>query len=158
MQRNFSRTDAAEDEKKRAQAQAQRDNEARRRQEIEGRRGLCTHLRFWQFCADRRCKRARQCAGDVEACFNHFWPQVPEDIKAEIRQAILFMRDGMPPRQAASEARAFVAQRKRIEQETMAREAARRVAPPEPDHVSAPIKITRAQAPARPIGPRVRGM
>jgi hypothetical protein len=158
MQQNFSRTDEAEIDKKRAQEEFMREQAARRRQELEGRRGLCTGLKFWHFCADKRCKRARQCAGDVGVCFNRFWPQVPEDIKAEIRQAILFMRDGMPPQQAATEARAFVAQRKQIEQETMAREAARRAAPPEPEPASAPIKITRAQAPARHIGPRVRGM
>jgi hypothetical protein len=75
--------------------------------------------------------------GDVEACFNRFWPHVPDDLKNEIRQAILFMRDGMPPRQAAIEAHEYVAQRKRIEQETMAREAARRAAPPEPEPASA---------------------
>ena len=54
------------------------------------------------------------------------------------------------------EARAYVAQRKRIEQEMLAREAAQRTAPPEPE--PAPVKIMRVRAPARHVGPRVRGM
>ena len=156
MQRKLSRTDAAEDDKKRAQEQAQRENEADRRQETESRRGLCTFLKFWQFCPDRRCKRARACAGDVAACFNLFWPQVPEDIKNEIRRAIELVRNGMPPHQAAIEARAFVAQRKRIDEETMAREAARAAAEAQPE--PAPVQITRTHAPAYRAGPRIRGM
>jgi hypothetical protein len=156
MQRKFSRTDAAEADKKRAQEEAQRENDARRREEIEYRRHLCTSLWFWQFCRDRRCKRAHKCAGDVEVCFNHFWPHVPDDFKNKIRQAIKLASEGMPPRQAASEACAFVAQRKRIDEEMMARAAARRAMPQEPE--PAPVQITRVRAPAHRVGPRIRGM
>ena len=156
MQRKFSRTDPAEDDKKRAQEQAQRENEARRRQQIESRRGLCTMLKFRLFCTDQRCKRARKCVGDAGACFDRFWPHVPEDLKNEIRQTIIFVNDGMPLRQAAIEARAFVAQRKRIEQDAIAREAARAAAPPPPE--PAPVQITRVRTPARHVGPRIRGM
>jgi hypothetical protein len=157
MHRKFSPTDPPpDDDKKRAQEEAQRENEARRHEALESRRGLCTFLKFWCVCTDRRCKRARQCAGDVEACFKLFWPHVPDDIKNEIRQAFKFMADGMPPRQAVIEAHEYVAQRKRIEQEMLAREAAQRTAPPEPE--PAPVQIIRVRAPARHVGPRVRGM
>jgi hypothetical protein len=44
MQRKFSRTDAAEADRKRAQEEAQRENEARRQEQIEYRRHLCTSL------------------------------------------------------------------------------------------------------------------
>ena len=81
---------------------------------------------------------------------------MPEDIKNEIRQAIVLMKEGMPPRQAAIEARAFVAQRKRIDEEMKAREAARRAEQPLP--APEPVKIARTHAPARHIGPRVRGL
>ncbi len=154
MQRNFSRIAEAEDEKKRAQEAAQRENEARRRRALESRRGVCTVLRFWEVCADKRCKRARGCAGDVEACFDLFWPQVPEDLKDEMRQAIVLVRDGMSPRQAMTEAREFAAQRRRIAQEMAAREAAPCAAPPPAE--SAPIRITRERPPTHHIGPRVR--
>jgi glycosidase len=156
MQKRFFRTDAAEDAKKRAQQQFMREQEARDRQQLESRRWLCTFLRFWRVCADRRCMRARQCAGDVEACFNRFWPHVPEDIKNQIRQTIKFMNDGMPPHQAAVAAIEYVAQRRRIEEETKARAAACAVAPP--PAAPAPVPITRVRAAAHRVGPRVRGV
>jgi hypothetical protein len=148
----------AEAEKKRAQEEFMREQQARDRERLEARRKLCTFLRFWMVCPDRRCTRARQCAGDVKACFGLFWPVVPEGTKNEIRQAIMFMNEGMPPRQAAIEARAFVAQRKRIDDEMKAREAARRAEQPLPESEPAPVKIARTHAPARLIGPRVRGL
>jgi hypothetical protein len=156
MQRKFSRMEEAEAETKRAQEEAQRENERFRREQIEARRKLCTFLLFWQFCADRRCTRARRCAGDVEACVRHFWPHVPEDLKNEIRQTIKFTSEGMSPREAAIAAKEYIAQRKRIEEAEKAREAARRAAQtlPEP----APLTITRTQAPAPRIGPRIRGI
>ena len=152
MQRKFSRMDEAEAEKKRAQEQFMREKQ----EQLEARRKLCTFLLFWQFCADRRCTRARRCAGDVEACFKLFWPQVPEDLKNEIRQTIKFANEGMPPREAAIAAKEYVAQRRRIEAAEKAREAARRAEQPLP--APAPVTITRTQAPARPVGPRIRGM
>jgi len=143
-------------EKKRAQQEAQRQIEANRREEHERRRGLCDLLRFSRFCADLRCKRARRCAGDVERCFNFFWPLVPDDTKNEIRHAITLMSEGVPPQQAAAEAREFVAQRKRIEQATLERDAARRPAPP-PVQMEPP-RVTRSAPPGQRCGPRVRGL
>jgi len=145
-----------EDEKKRAQQEAQRQIEANRHAERERRRGLCDLLTFWKFCADARCKRARRCAGDVERCFNLFWPQVPDDIKNEIRHAIKLRSQGVPPQQAADEAHEFVAQRKRIEQAALAREAARRSAPPPVP--TEPPRVTRNAPPGHRRGPRVRGL
>jgi hypothetical protein len=81
---------------------------------------------------------------------------VPEDIKNEIRQTIVFINEGMAPRQAALEARAYVAQRKRIDEEMKAREAARRAEQPLP--APEPVAITRTHAPARRSGPSVRGL
>ena len=156
MQRKFSRTDEAEDEKKRAQEEYGHEQEARDRERLEARRKLCTFLKFWTVCADRRCTRARQCASDVEACFGLFWPLVPEDNKDKIRQAIVFMNDGMAAGEAAVAAIAYVAQRKRIEEETKAREATRRAEQPLP--APEPVKIARTHAPARRSGPSVRGL
>ncbi len=121
------------------------------------RRKLCTHLLFWQFCGDRRCKRARACAGDVEACFKVFWPAVPEELKNQIRQTVIFLKDGMTPREASAAAAEYVEQRMRIAEANAAREAAEREAPP-PEPEPAPIKVTRAHPPVRFAGPRIRGM
>ena len=146
---------APDDDKKRRQEEFQREQEASRRQQLEGRRGLGNVLKFWQFCPDPRCKRANRCAGDVEVCFGHFWPHVPEDLKNTIRQTVKFASEGMPPRQAAAAAIDYVAQRKRIDEETMAREAVRAAqAPTEP--APAPVRITRTQPPPH-AGPRIRG-
>ena len=145
-----------EHEKKCAQQEAQRQIEANRREERERRRGLCDLLRFSRFCADLRCKRARRCAGDVERCFNFFWPLVPDDVKNEIRHAIKLRSEGVPPQQAAHEAREFIAQRKRIERATLEREAARRSAPP-PIQTELP-QITRSAPRDHQRGPRVRGL
>ena len=62
----------------------------------------------------------------------------------------------MPPRAVVAAASDYAARRKRIEDEALAREAARRAAPvlPEP----ARITITRTQTPARHAGPRIGGM
>jgi hypothetical protein len=114
--------DKAENDKRRAQEEALREIAANRRQEIENRRAFCTGLRFWQFCRDRRCKRARQCAGDAEACFRHFWPIVPDNLKNKIRQAIVFMSEGMAPHEAAAAAIDHVGQRQRIDDAMAARE------------------------------------
>ena len=155
MTRKSPRTGPApDDDKKRRQEEFQREQEASHRQQLEGRRGLCNLLKFWQFCPDPRCKRANKCAGDVEACFGHFWPHVPEDLKNTIRQTLKFVSEGMPPRQAIAAAIDYVAQRKRID-EQMAREAAH-TAPAPPERAPAPVRVTRTQPPPH-TGPRIRG-
>jgi hypothetical protein len=65
------------------------------------RRGLCTFLRFWAFCATRGCKRARACVGDQDACFARFWPQVPEEAKIWLRTAITARAQGRTPEEAS---------------------------------------------------------
>ena len=142
-----------DEEKERARQEFMREQEEHRRVQAEGRRRLCTVLKFPRFCADARCKRARRCAGDVEACFARFWPHVPEDVKNEFRRAIELAAGGMAPAEAAREARAYVAQRKRIAEELARRAAARAEAPVAPE--PAPAAVTRT-GPPRPTGPRIR--
>ncbi len=48
-------------------------------------REFCSLLRFWEFCGNSMCKHAKACAGDGEACFRHFWPQLPEEVKVVVR-------------------------------------------------------------------------
>ena len=156
MTREYPQTDAEEAEKKRGQEEFMREQETHDRHRREGRRQIGTFLRFPKFCGDRRCKRARACAGNVDACVMHFWPAVPENIKNQIRQTIIFLNEGMPPREAVAAARDYVAQRQRIAEANAAREAAQSAAASEP--APAPVKITRTHPPARFTGPRIRGM
>jgi hypothetical protein len=48
----------------------------------------CLALEFWRFCPRKCCKRARVCSGDAAACFAHFWPQVPIEVRAIYRRAL----------------------------------------------------------------------
>ena len=58
------------------------------------RRKLCTALNFWRVCERKVCRRARGCAGDANACFVHFWPHVPEEVKIRIQAGIVARRAG----------------------------------------------------------------
>jgi hypothetical protein len=157
MTRKFSQIDADDDEeeaeKKRKREEFMRQQEIYRHEQREARRQICSVLRFAKYCGERRCRRARACAGDADACFLRFWPAVPEDIKNLIRQSAIFMQQGMPPREAVAAALDYVAQRKRTAEANAAREAQ----PPAPPPAPAPVKITRTHPPARFTGPRVRG-
>ena len=118
MTREYPQTDAEEAEKKRRQEEFMREQETHDRHRREGRRQIGTFLRFPKFCGDRRCKRARACAGNVDACFMQFWPAVPENIKNQIRQTVIFLNEGMTPREASAAAADYVAQRRRIAEAT----------------------------------------
>jgi len=136
-----------------------RENEAWEREETEkrefvlrARRRFCTRLRFHRYCPDRRCRRAQRCTGNPNDCLGLFWPLLPEDFKNEMRQAIHLVAKGMPPKQAAVEAQAFVAERKRL-----AKELARRSAPPlAKDRATADDAAP--ATPARVYGPRIRAL
>ena len=85
----------------------------------------------------------------------HFWPAVPENIKNQIRQTIIFLNEGMPPREAVAAARDYVAQRQRVAEADAAREAAQY-----PQRPSPRPRRSRLRAPTRQrvTGPRIRGM
>ena len=157
MTKEFSPIDADDDEedaeKKRKREEFMRQQEIYRLEQREARRQVCSMLRFAKYCGDRRCKRTRACAGDADACFKTFWPAVPETIKNLIRQSAIFMRNGMPQREAVAVALDYVGQRERTAEANAAREAQPSAVPPSP----APIKITRTHPPARFAGARVRG-
>ena len=151
--------EAKDDEKERARQAFMREQAERDRAQSERRRRLCSFLKFPQVCGDARCKRARRCAGDVDACFARFWPQVPEEIKENIRHAIKLVGEGAPPHEAAIQAQAYVGQRRRIGEEIARREAARATGTPaEPASDAASIAVTRTHAPARVSGPRIRAL
>jgi hypothetical protein len=39
----------------------------------------CNLFRFWRACHEKRCRRARTCAGDMHACFEHHWRALTEE-------------------------------------------------------------------------------
>jgi hypothetical protein len=86
-----------------AQAQARHDAE-----QTEMRRVQCTLFQFWRGCALKRCRRARRCDGDPHACFERWWPLVPEVLKVQYRAAIVALGAGLSPHAAAQAARAEV--------------------------------------------------
>ena len=58
----------------------------------EDRRGMQrwvnSFLYFWNVYEASACKRRRGCAGDPHACFERWWPVVPEAVKVEYRATI----------------------------------------------------------------------
>jgi hypothetical protein len=83
-----------------AQAQAQHAAE-----QTQMRRVQCTLFQFWRGCARKRCRRARRCDGDPHACFERWWPLMPEHLKVQYRAAIVALGAGMSPHAAAQTAR-----------------------------------------------------
>ena len=43
------------------------------------RRVGCSLFGFWGVCTQKRCRRALMCSGDPYACFQRYWPHVPEE-------------------------------------------------------------------------------
>jgi hypothetical protein len=132
--------------KKQAKLRAQKEwlaaEPERKRQEEEARRGLCTGLTFWKVCRHKQCNRQRACAGDVDRCFNRFWPLVPEEVKVEIRAMITARAEHkLPPHEAIRYARAerarYLEMEARFARQKAEQEAAQaaKFAPPQPKYV-----------------------
>ena len=77
-----------DDAKLRVQKEAQAQIEADRRETHEARRKLYTVWLFWKFCPHKQCRRQYACVGDVQRCYNRFWPQVTEHIKVHFRALV----------------------------------------------------------------------
>jgi hypothetical protein len=114
----------------------------RKRVEEAARRKMCTGLTFWKVCRHKQCNRERGCSGDVDRCFNRWWPLVPENIKVGIRATITARaQHKLLPHEALRHARAERARylemearfaRQKAEQEVA---AAQKYAPPQPRYV-----------------------
>lgn len=63
----------------------------------EGRRSMCTAFLFWKACRSKGCRRARGCAGrDPDACFERWWPHLPEEFKVQFRAFMTALKQGLP--------------------------------------------------------------
>jgi hypothetical protein len=136
---------------KRQSKQLQKQTPENEAAEQEGyRRRMNTRFLFWTVCSDAHCKRAKRCEGDGEACFQRWWPHVPEDFKQEFRLAVQGLHRGLTPEEAMREAQRKIAESKEIDarwerqdEERKAPAIAREPTPP----VTAPAS-----------GPRVRSL
>jgi hypothetical protein len=73
------------------------------------RRVGCSLFGFWGVCTQKRCRRALMCSGDPYACFQRYWPHVPEEAKVRYRAMIRAAQAGLGAREIAAAARAAVA-------------------------------------------------
>lgn len=103
-------------------------------------RPLCRALQFWRVCGKAPCRRALDCRGDAQACFRHFWWQLPEEARVWVRAAISASAGGMKNKAAGLAADAEVVRWQELQQR-YAPKAAPDAAPTQPS------------APARPHDP-----
>ena len=66
---------------------------------------------FWVACEDGACKRNARCAGDPHACFQRWWPWVPERRKAYYRAYVHACAEDSTHEQAHQQAEAEVQRR-----------------------------------------------
>jgi len=52
-------------------------------------RKYCDIFKFWRSCPLRRCRKARACTGDQNACLKAGERSIPRDIQWQARQQIL---------------------------------------------------------------------
>ena|SRR5262245_23115174 len=72
------------------------------------RRVKCTLLRFWTVCRHARCRRARACTGDADACFVDRWREMPGHLRVFFHTNIEALFDGASPQEAKRQADAEV--------------------------------------------------
>lgn len=131
-----------EEAKLRAQKEWLAAEPERKRVEEGARRKLCTGLTFWKICGHKQCLRQCACKGEVDKCFNRFWPLVPEETKTYFRAYVTAVaRDKLRRPEAERHAKQEVARylemearfaRQKAEQEAA---AAAKFAPPQPRFV-----------------------
>ncbi len=71
--------------------------------EDQAMRPLCSLLLFWKYCGNKKCVRARACAGDRKDCFNRLWPRVPEQVKIMVRTASKSAKARLSPAETKAE-------------------------------------------------------
>jgi hypothetical protein len=131
--------------------------EKRRREREAYTRAKCDGMKFWRDCNNKRCRRHQRCSGDEQACWEVKWGAQPEIIKDQLRLAIKFMRDGMPPPEAFATARTELLRELEQEIERLEREAAGAAA----EHAAGTqtavaVSAASTPPPTDPPGPRVR--
>jgi hypothetical protein len=67
------------------------------RREDARRHAINDGLGFWRACGKASCRRNRTCSGDMHACFEKRWAEVPEDQKEYLRGCIMASRGGDLP-------------------------------------------------------------
>ena len=83
--------------KARRQAAHAKWSEAFERRRTNALRGMCNLFGFWRACPGKVCGRNTSCSGDARACFDRFWPLVPERVKVEFRVTLKAAHAGGSP-------------------------------------------------------------
>jgi hypothetical protein len=123
-------------------AQRQDDSDS----EAQDLRPLCRALQFWRVCGKAPCRRALDCRGDAQACFRHFWWQLPEEARVWFRAAIAASAGGMKNNAAGLAADAEVARWQALQQR-YAPKLAPEAAPAQPSVPAKPHDTTPAPSP-----------
>jgi hypothetical protein len=76
------------------------------RRKVEAVRVLNESFRFWLTCSHKPCRRMSRCAGDAMACFERWWPVVPEAAKVHTRVFLKCCCQGMSEDEALRQANA----------------------------------------------------
>jgi len=145
--RNVSKEDETPEAKRAARLEFQRQRAEEARLLAQARREVYTRLLLWTVCPDRRCLRARACAGDAERCTRERWhPLVPREMKALLLKTFALMEDGYSHAEAS---------RMAAEEMQRHREAAARLDALEAQSTPAPAPQAAAPAslPAPPPAP-----
>lgn len=159
--------------RKRSEAQEAQDDESpearrRRREEFErtrvedaraladARRKMFTQLRLWTVCPDKRCVRAKACAGNVERCLHERWHAlVPPQTKSFLHKALTLVADGYGVEEAVRIAREQMQRHAAAAEPGNAGDAHARRAPA--PQAAEPPPVPAASHPRHPLrGPRVR--
>ena len=53
------------------------------------RRHYCNVFGFWRSCALKRCRKARSCSGDAEACLKRRAREIPREVQWQARRRVL---------------------------------------------------------------------
>ena len=134
-----------EEKNERAHAAWTAEHNERMRKGADAQRRLGTLLGFPEVCSHARCRRTRECSGDVDACFRRYWPHVPEVIKNTMRRAITLVAGGMEAAEALRQAEAYAEERERKD------------LPGRGEPQAGAALVTRTQPPAT-RGPRIRSL
>ena len=96
-------------------AEWERQEPQRERDRVDAFRTLNTGFLFWTVCASKACQRAKSCDGNVDVCFDRWWPVVPAHLKIFFRAGITALRAGHPHAGAMRMANAEVARCKAMD-------------------------------------------
>jgi hypothetical protein len=108
-------------------------------QHENARRDQCTRFLFWTVCSNKRCRRTKSCTGDAHACFDQWWPHVPDELRIWYRGALAAQSAGMTREDAAKEGYAELARWRALEAALAKTRGELRASAPNATDATAPV-------------------